>query len=104
DNGKLPVNDLKEKNPLKSNEESKNDQYSEKNTSPTNTKKKPNASGKKYLDQQDIKEVQENNLMNQSCIISNENEWLLHLTLDLNTFCAIVTSIFSSMIPIGKKD
>uniref|UniRef100_A0A8C6XJF0 MIA SH3 domain ER export factor 2 n=1 Tax=Naja naja TaxID=35670 RepID=A0A8C6XJF0_NAJNA len=41
--------------------------------------------------------------MNQSCIISNENEWLLHLTLDLNTFCAIVTSIFSSMIPIGKK-
>ncbi|XP_070796732.1 melanoma inhibitory activity protein 2 [Pituophis catenifer annectens] len=102
-NGKLPGNGLKEKNHLNSNNEAKNDQYSEKNTPPTNCKKKPNASGKKYLDQQDIKEVQENNLMNQSCIISNENERLLQIILDLNTFCAIITSIFSSMIPIGKK-
>ncbi|XP_034273955.1 melanoma inhibitory activity protein 2 isoform X2 [Pantherophis guttatus] len=103
DNGKLPGNGLKEKNHLNSNNEAKNDQYSEKNTPSTNCKKKPNASGKKYLDQQDIKEVQENNLMNQSCIISNENERLLQIILDLNTFCAIITSIFSSMIPIGKK-
>ncbi|XP_032087074.1 melanoma inhibitory activity protein 2 isoform X2 [Thamnophis elegans] len=102
DNGKLPGNGLKEKNPLNSNKEAQNDQYSEKNTPPTNSKKKPNPSGKKYLDQQDVKEeVQENNLMNQSCIISNENEF--QIIPNINTFCAIITSIFSSMIPRGNK-
>ncbi|XP_039207709.1 melanoma inhibitory activity protein 2 isoform X3 [Crotalus tigris] len=102
DNGRLPGNGLKEKTPLNSNKEPKNDQYSEKTPPPTNTKKKPNASGKSYLNQQDVKEVQENNLMNQSCII-NENEWPLQITPDLNKLCAIITSIFSSMISIGKK-
>ncbi|XP_063146146.1 melanoma inhibitory activity protein 2 isoform X5 [Candoia aspera] len=104
DNGKLPGNALKEKHPLNSNKEPNSDQHSEKNTPPANTKEKLNTSGKNDLNRQDVKEkVQGNNLMNQNCTTGNESKWLLQITLHLNEFCAIITSVVSSMISISKK-
>ncbi|XP_025028887.1 endoplasmic reticulum export factor CTAGE5 isoform X3 [Python bivittatus] len=103
-NGKLPGKALKEKHPLNSNKEPNNDQYSEKNMPPTNTKEKLNTSGKNGLNQQDVKEkVQGNNLMNQSCTTGNESKWLLQIILHLNEFCAVITSVFSSMVSMSKK-
>ncbi|XP_061467687.1 melanoma inhibitory activity protein 2 isoform X3 [Rhineura floridana] len=94
-----------EKHHLNLDKEPNGGQHSEANNMPLiNSEKTMYASAKKGQQKRDLKEtLPGNNQVTQTYTISNERERLFQITLHLNDFCALITSVFSVMTSASKK-